>query len=186
MVLTAARPSEALEAVESGTTCCLALFILSCGSVHNLRSKSTSAQRGTFSARRCAGTGIIGASRGKCRHRRILRLRQRAPPSSGARLWRADGRLARRRGAGSLWTCGQRKRVDHMPTGGSESAADRTLGGLIKDNQKTAFQLNRRQKRSRCAGPFQFVELVTESLYRDEVGPRWENADHLALEDSIV
>src|SRR5271165_7526851 len=29
----------------------------------------------------------------------------------------------------------------------------RTLGGLIKDNQQTAFQLNRRQKRSRCAGP---------------------------------
>ena len=57
------------------------------------------------------------------------------------------------REGGSLWTCGQRKRVDHMPTGGSESAADRTLGGLIKDNQQTAFQPNRRQKRSRCAGP---------------------------------
>src|SRR5208337_4803718 len=29
-----------------------------------------------------------------------------------------------------------------MPTGGSEPAADRTLGGLIKDNQQPAFQLN--------------------------------------------
>ena len=73
--------------------------------------------------------------------------------SSGARLSRADGGVARRRGAGSLWTCGQRLRVDHMPTGGSESAADRTLGGLIKDNQQTILQLSRRQKRSRCAGP---------------------------------
>ena len=43
-----------------------------------------------------------------------------------------------------------------MPTGGSETAADRTLGGLIKDNQQTHFQLSRRQKRSRCAGPLQF------------------------------
>ncbi len=54
---------------------------------------------------------------------------------------------------GGLWTCGQRKRVDHMSIGGSETAADRTLGGLIKDNQQTHFQLRRRQKRSRCAGP---------------------------------
>ena len=30
-------------------------------------------------------------------------------------------------GAGSLWTCGQRIRVDHRPTGRSETAADRTL-----------------------------------------------------------
>jgi hypothetical protein len=44
-----------------------------------------------------------------------------------------------------------------MPTGGSETAADRTLGGLIKDNQQTASQLNRRQKRSRCAGPLQIA-----------------------------
>ena len=57
------------------------------------------------------------------------------------------------RGAASPWTCGQRMRVDHMPTGGSQTAADRTLGGLIKDNQQTVFQLSRRQKRSRCAGP---------------------------------
>ncbi|MGC2787806.1 MAG: PEP-CTERM sorting domain-containing protein, partial [Roseiarcus sp.] len=40
-----------------------------------------------------------------------------------------------------------------MPTGTSESAADRILGGLIKGNQQTDFQLSRRQKRSRCAGP---------------------------------
>ena len=32
----------------------------------------------------------------------------------------------------------------------------------------------------------EFVELVTESLYRDEVGLEWENADYLAVEDSIV
>ena len=31
-----------------------------------------------------------------------------------------------------------------------------------------------------------FVELVTGSLYRDEVGLEWENADYLAAEDSIV
>ena len=99
--------------------------------------------------------GLCRRPRGEARHRRILRLLQRAPTPSGARLSRADGRLARRRGAGSLWTCGQRRRVDHMPTGGSDSAAHRTLGGLIKDNQQTAFQLNRRQKRSRCAGPLQ-------------------------------
>jgi hypothetical protein len=43
-----------------------------------------------------------------------------------------------------------------MPTGGSETAADRTLGGLIKDNQQTHFQLSRRQKRSRYAGPLHF------------------------------
>ena len=60
-----------------------------------------------------------------------------------------------RRAAQGLWTCGQRKRVDHMPTGGSETAADTTLGGLIKDNPQTHFQLSRRQKRSRCAGPLQ-------------------------------
>ncbi len=41
------------------------------------------------------------------------------------------------------------------PTGGPESAADRTLGGLIKDNQQTAFLLNRRPKRFRCPGPLQ-------------------------------
>ncbi len=93
--------------------------------------------------------------RGESWHRRIFCLLQRAPPSSGARLSRADGRLARSRGADSLWTCGQRRRVDHMPTGGSESAADRTLGGVIKDNQQTDFQLSRRQKWSRCAGPLQ-------------------------------
>ena len=38
--------------------------------------------------------------------------------------YRADGRLARGRGTGSPWTCGQRLRVDHMPTGATESAAD--------------------------------------------------------------
>jgi hypothetical protein len=50
-----------------------------------------------------------------------------------------------------------------MPTGGSESAADRTLGGLIKDNQQTAFQLNRRQKRSRFAGPLHLSEAINSS-----------------------
>src|SRR6185437_441771 len=93
--------------------------------------------------------------RGESRNRRILRLLQRATPSSGAQRSHADGRLARWRGAASLWTYGQRIRVDHMPTGGSEKAPDRTLGGLIKDNQQTVFQLSRRQKRSRCAGPLQ-------------------------------
>ena len=32
----------------------------------------------------------------------------------------------------------------------------------------------------------EFVELVTASLYRDEVGLKWENADYLAVEDSII
>jgi thioredoxin reductase (NADPH) len=32
---------------------------------------------------------------------------------------------------------------------------------LIKDNQQTAFQLNRRQKRSRCAGPLHHAEYDT-------------------------
>jgi CRISPR-associated endonuclease/helicase Cas3 len=32
----------------------------------------------------------------------------------------------------------------------------------------------------------EFVELVTESLYRDEVGLEWEDADYLAVEDSII
>ena len=52
-------------------------------------------------------------------------------------------------------TYGIRLRVDHMPTSRSQSAADTTLSGLIKDNQQTACQLNRRQKRSRCPGPLQ-------------------------------
>ena len=69
-----------------------------------------------------------------------------------ARYGKPNGRLARR-GPDRPWTCGQRSRVDHMSTGGTESTAHRTLGGLIKDNQQTAFQLNHRQKRSRCAGP---------------------------------
>jgi hypothetical protein len=47
-----------------------------------------------------------------------------------------------------------------MPTGTSESAADRILGGLIKGNQQTDFQLSRRQKRSRCAGPLQSSSLA--------------------------
>ncbi len=46
--------------------------------------------------------------------------------------------------ASALTTC---------PQADQKSAADKTLGGLIKDNQQTAFQLNRRQKRSRFAGP---------------------------------
>ncbi len=32
----------------------------------------------------------------------------------------------------------------------------------------------------------EFVELVTESLYRDDVGLEWENADYLAVENAIV
>jgi CRISPR-associated endonuclease/helicase Cas3 len=32
----------------------------------------------------------------------------------------------------------------------------------------------------------EFVELVTGSLYRDEVGLEWENGDYLAAEDSII
>jgi CRISPR-associated endonuclease/helicase Cas3 len=32
----------------------------------------------------------------------------------------------------------------------------------------------------------EFIVLVTESLYRDEVGLEWEKADYLAVEDSIV
>ena len=51
----------------------------------------------------------------------------------------------------------QRGCVDHMPTGGSEKAADKTLCGLIKDNEQTAFQLS--QKRSRCAGPLHLPEV---------------------------
>ena len=97
--------------------------------------------------------------RGESRHRRILRLPQRAKAPSGARLSHADGGVARRRSAASPWTCGQRMRVDHMPTGGSETAADRTLGGLIKDNQQTLFQLSRRQIWSRCAGPLHSYAL---------------------------
>jgi hypothetical protein len=67
---------------------------------------------------------------------------QRAP-SSGARLSRADGRLAQTGAAQGMWICGQRKLVNHMPAGGSETAADR------KDNQQTGFQFSRRQNRSR-------------------------------------
>ena len=32
----------------------------------------------------------------------------------------------------------------------------------------------------------EFVELVTGSLYRNEVGLEWENADYLAVENAIV
>lgn len=32
----------------------------------------------------------------------------------------------------------------------------------------------------------EFAELVTGSLYQDEVGLEWENAGYLALEDSII
>ena len=59
----------------------------------------------------------------------------------------------------SPWTYGQRLRVDHKSTGGSKSAADKTLGGLIEDNQQAA-SFNRRQKRSRCEGHF-----TSQSLY---------------------
>jgi len=52
--------------------------------------------------------GLRRRPRGESGHRRILRLLQRAPPSSGARLLHANGRLARGSGAGGLWTCGQR------------------------------------------------------------------------------
>ena len=37
---------------------------------------------------------------------------------------------------------------------------------MIKDNQHTASQLNRRQKRSRCAGPLQFtLAILTPSSH---------------------
>jgi hypothetical protein len=51
---------------------------------------------------------------------------------------------------------GVRRHVDNaraLPTGRAESATDRNLGGLIKDNQQTVFQLTRRQKPSRFARP---------------------------------
>ena len=66
-----------------------------------------------------------------------------------ARRW-PSGATARCPGPMDMWTT---QRVDHMPTVGSETAGDRNLGGLIKDNQQTVFQLSRRQKRSRFAGP---------------------------------
>jgi transposase InsO family protein len=50
--------------------------------------------------------------------------------------------------ANALTTC---------PQADSETAADRTLGGVIKDNQQTDFQRSRHQKRSRCAGPLHSV-----------------------------
>jgi hypothetical protein len=56
---------------------------------------------------------------------------QRAPPSTGARLSRADGRLARGPSAQGAWA--------------DQKQADRTLGGLIKDNQQTHFLHSRRQ-----------------------------------------
>ena len=46
---------------------------------------------------------------------------------------------------------------------------EKTLGGVIKDNQQTASQLNRRQKRSRCAGPLQ--SPVLRASQRDGAGP---------------
>ena len=32
----------------------------------------------------------------------------------------------------------------------------------------------------------EFAELVTEALYRDDVGLEWENAGYIAVEDSII
>ena len=88
-----------------------------------------------------------------------------------------------------LWTCGQRKRVDHMPTGGSETAADRTLGGLIKDNQQTHFQLSRRQKRSRCAGPLQ-ESVVSEPLRPAELAGllrfEFDHSGKAEIEDELL
>jgi hypothetical protein len=40
------------------------------------------------------------------------------------------------------------------PQADQKSAADRTLGGLIKDNQQTVFQLNRRQNGPASRGHF--------------------------------
>ena len=100
--------------------------------------------------------GLCRRPRSQDRHPRLDRLLQRAPPSSGARLSRSDGRLARWRDGVGLWTCGQRMRVDHIPTGATEKEADTPLGGLIKENQQTDFQLSRRQIRSGFAGPLQF------------------------------
>ena len=63
-----------------------------------------------------------------------------------------------------------------MPTGTSKSAADKILGGLIKGNQQTDFQLSRRQKRSRCAGPLQYFspksyEQLEETLLSNGAAP---------------
>jgi hypothetical protein len=74
----------------------------------------------------------------------------------------------------AVWRGGavQTARVDHRPTGGTESTAHRTPGGLIKDNQQTAFQLNHRQKWSRCAGPLHCpVRLARPPPGRRPSGP---------------
>ncbi len=47
-----------------------------------------------------------------------------------------------------------------MSTGGLETAADRTLAGLIKDNQQTASKLNRRQKAVPLRGATSWLALV--------------------------
>jgi hypothetical protein len=98
---------------------------------------------------------------------RTLRIRLGIDNVFIERLWRsrkhediylksyADGREARA-GIGEwivFYNEPRRSRVDHKPTG---TEADTALGGMIeKDNRQTEFQLTRRQKWSRCAGPLQ-------------------------------
>ena len=119
--------------------------------------------RCTFCLSQCTRSSALNvAAPGMCswmtlrreesQHPRILRP-PRATPSSGDRLSHADGCLARWRAAGSLCTCGQRIRVDLMPTGRSETAADRTLGALIKDNQQTASNLTAAKNGPAARGP---------------------------------
>jgi transposase InsO family protein len=52
-------------------------------------------------------------------HRRLVDLLQRRASASGTGLSNSVRRLP---GAGNLWICGQRQRVDHIPTGPSSAA----------------------------------------------------------------
>jgi hypothetical protein len=72
--------------------------------------------------------------------------------------------------ASALTTCPQ--------ADGSESA-DRTPGGVIKDNQQTAFQLNRRQKRSRFAGPLHGGSTRKCNLAGSHRSPQFRTHDSL-------
>jgi transposase InsO family protein len=73
--------------------------------------------------------------RGESRHQRLDHVLQRAASAPGARRPHADGSLARgQRRSQGCGPDGQRCRVALMPTAGSGTSADRTLGGLIKDN----------------------------------------------------
>ena len=91
--------------------------------------------------RRRLPQGLRRRRRCESRHWRVARLLQRTSPSSGARLSSADGDLSRRRRGRDLWTWGQcapmqtqpaAPRIDHMPTGGAETAAGGIFSGLKK------------------------------------------------------